>query len=116
MRLQYMYHGVTREKHPFYVKSNWKSPAQPLVALEAYLEETAKLKLAEIQVTQPKQNLQCDERKALRTLRENKQKINIKKADKGTTTVIMKKTEKITEGQTQLNVIEHYQPGPARHP
>ena len=108
MRLQYMYHGMTRQIHPFYVRSNWKPPVQPSVTLETYLEET-KLRLAEIRVMQPKQNLQCDERKAFRTLRENKE-INIKKADKGTTTVIMRKTDKITEGQTQLNVREHYQP------
>ena len=87
--------STPREKHPFYVKSNWKPPVQPSVALETYLEET-KLKLAEIHLTQPTQNLQCDERKALRELRESKE-INIKKADKGTTAVIMKKTDKITE-------------------
>ena len=51
-------------------------------------------------------NICCEE---FRTLRENKG-IYIEKADKGTTTVIMRKTDKITEGQTQLNVREHYQP------
>ena len=32
MRLQYMYHGMTRQIHPFYVRSNWKPPVQPSVA------------------------------------------------------------------------------------
>ena len=36
--------------------------------------------------------------------------INIKKADKGSTTVIMNKTDKITEGQIQLDDEENYRP------
>ena len=42
------------------------------------------------------------ERKALKELRSNSE-IIIKKADKGTTTVIMNKTDKIQEGQVQLD-------------
>ena len=49
------------------------------------------------------------ERKAIKELRENSE-INIKKADKGTTTVIMNKEAKIKEGLTQLNVEENYKP------
>ena len=48
-----------------------------------------------------------DERKAIKELKENSE-INIKKADKGTTTVIMNKQDKITEGQIQLRVIDNY--------
>ena len=44
---------------------------------------------------------------ALDTLRSYKQ-INLKKADKGTSTVVMNREDKINEGQIQLNVIEHY--------
>ena len=36
--------------------------------------------------------------------------INIKKADKGTTTVIMNKIDKIKEGMTLIEVKEHYRP------
>ena len=36
--------------------------------------------------------------------------IIIKKADKGTTTVIMNKTDKIQEGQVQLNDRKNYMP------
>ena len=49
------------------------------------------------------------ERKALRELRSNSE-IIITKADKGTTTVIMNKTDKIQEGQVQLDDRRNYMP------
>ena len=106
MRLQYIYHGEDKTQHPFHVKSNWNPPVQPSVALESYLEEV-KLQLAEMEITKPKNNLPYNERKAIKELKENSE-INIKKADKGTTTVIMNKQDKITEGQIQLRVIDSY--------
>ena len=66
------------------------------VALETYLE--VRLQLAETEISKPKNNLPCNEFKAIRELKDNRE-INIKKADKGSTTVIMNKTDKITEGQ-----------------
>ena len=36
--------------------------------------------------------------------------MNLKKADKGTTTVVMNKEDKIKEGQNQLDITDHYQP------
>ena len=53
MCLKFMLHGKNREVHPFYVKSDWNSPAQPSVALESYLEEV-KSQLAEIKITRPR--------------------------------------------------------------
>ena len=47
--------------------------------------------------------------RALRNLKNNT-KINLKKADKGTTTVVMNKEDKIKEGQSQLDNTDHYQP------
>ena len=79
-------------KHPFYAKSNWEPPVQQSVTLETYLEET-KIKLSEIEITEPKPNLPKSERKAIKELKENSE-INIKRADKGTTTVIMNRTSK----------------------
>lgn len=40
----------------------------------------------------------------------NNPEVNIKKADKGSTTVIMNKQDKIAEGQIQLNDEENYRP------
>ena len=40
----------------------------------------------------------------------NKSAINLKKADKGTTTVIMNKSNKIQEAEVQLENREHYKP------
>ena len=108
MRLKYMFHGQNREIHPFYVKSDWVPPVQPLVALESYLEEV-KLQLAEIHITKPKHNLSRNERKALNELKQN-HNINLKKADKGSTTVVMNKTDKVREGQTQIDDEDNYSP------
>ena len=57
-------------KHPFYVKSNWEPPVQQSVTLETYREET-KIKLLEIEITEPKRNLPKSERKPIRELKEN---------------------------------------------
>jgi len=78
------------------------------VALESYLEEV-KVQLAEVQLTKPKDNLPNTERKALKTLQEDPN-INLKKADKGTRTVVLTTEDKILEGQIQLDNREHYKP------
>ena len=106
MRLRYIFHGSNNEPHPFHVKSNWQPPVQTSVALESYLEEV-KTQLAEVKIQQPKQNLSHSERTALKELKSDAT-INLKKADKGTTTVIMNKQDKIQEGQIQLDNEKHY--------
>ena len=52
-------------------------------------------------------NLSHNEHKALLELKNNTE-INPKEANKGTTTVIVNKCDKIQEGQTHLNNREHY--------
>ena len=117
MRLQYIFHGKNEEPHLFHVKFNWEPPVQPSVALESFLERV-KFQLAEIQISKLKNNLPPAERKALKDLKNNTE-INIKKADKGTTSVFMSLADKKTEGQIQLDNIEHYRPlddsGKLRH-
>ena len=103
-----MFHEQNREIHPFYVKSDWNTPVQPSVALDSFLEEV-KLQLAEIHITKPKQNLSRNERKALNELKQNHH-INLKKADKGSTTVVMNKIDEIREGQSQINDKNNYSP------
>ena len=99
MHLQYIFQGQDNERHPFYVRSNWVPPVQPSVALETFLEEV-KVELADIQLSKPKHNLPYNERMAIRELKGN--------SDKGTTTVIMNKQDKIREGQEQLDNRTHY--------
>ena len=106
MRLQFIFHGSDKKPHPFHVKSNWEPPVQPSVALETYLEEV-KTQLAEIQISKPKNNLPTKEHLAIKELKQNPN-INMKKADKGISTVIMNKEDKIHEGQIQLDVEENY--------
>ena len=65
------------------------------VAFESYLKNV-KTQLAEIKTTKPKNNLSRNVVKALKELKNNPA-INLKKADKGTTTVIMNKVDKIYE-------------------
>ena len=103
-----MFHGKNEKIHPFYVKSNWNPPVQPSVALKSYLEEV-KSHLAEIEITKPKCNLSRKEHQALIELKQNTD-INIKKADKGSTTVVMNKTDKIREGQIQIDDEHNYRP------
>ena len=108
MRLQYIFHGQNKEPHPFHVKSNWIPPVQPSVALESYLE-SVKVQLAEIKTIKPEYNLSRNEFRAIAELKHNSA-LNLKKADKGTTTVIMNKTDKIKEAQVLLDNREHYNP------
>ena len=65
--------------------------------------------LADIKIIKPKQNLSRNERKALNELKQNKE-INLKKAEKGNTTVVMNTIHKIQEGQIQLNDQNNYRP------
>ena len=108
MCLKYIFHKENKEPHPFHVKSDWNPPVQKSVALESYLE-SVKIQLAEIKPIKPKNNLSHNEYKALTELKKNTN-IVLKKADKGTTTVIMSKCDKIQDAQTQINNSQHYKP------
>ena len=67
-----------------------------------------KTQLAEVRIFKPRNNLPHRERQAIKELEQNTN-INIKKADKGTTTVIMNKEDKIREGQVLLDERENYE-------
>ena len=110
MRLQYIFYGQDKEPHwkSFHVKSNWEPPVQPSVTLESYLEEL-KTEPAEVKISKPKNNLPKSKRQTLQELKQNNN-INVKKADKGTTTVVMIKQGKIREGQILLDVKENNKP------
>ena len=108
MRLQYIFNGKEKEPHPFQVKSDWEPSVQPSVALGTLLE-AVRFELAAINIEKPKENLSPGERCALKELSRDKN-IILKKADKGTTTVIMNREDKIQEGQVLLNDINNYRP------
>ena len=101
MRLLYIFHKQNREPHPFHVKPTWMPQVQHSVALESHLENV-KTQPTEIKITKPKNNLSRNEVKAPKELKNNPA-INFKKADKGTTTVIMNKADKIYEANVQLD-------------
>ena len=60
-----------------------------------------------MQITKPKQNLSRDEQKALNELKQNND-VNLEKVDKGSTTVVMNKTDKIKQGEDLLNDEQSY--------
>ena len=108
MRLRCMFHGKNKEPHPFHVKSNWTPPIQPSIALESYLEHV-KVAISEINIEKPKYNLSRNQHAAVKELKNNAA-INLKRADKGSTTVILNKTDKIQEAKVQLNNRDNYLP------
>ena len=108
MRLQYIYHDENTEQHPFHVKPSWIPPIQRSVSLETYLEEV-KIKLAELHWLNLKIICHPASNELSRSLLTTK-KLFSKKKDKGTTTVVMNRENKITEGQIQLDDRNNYQP------
>ena len=110
MHLKYVFHGKNKEIYPFYVKSNWNPPVRPSVALNSYPEEVES-HLAKIKITKPKCNLLRKGHQALIELKQNTD-INIKKADKGSIKVVGNTTDKIREGQMQIEDEHNYRPLP----
>ena len=108
MRLKFLFADRNSKPHPFHVKSNWQPPPQPSVALENFLERT-KYEIATISFCDTQDNLSAKEREALKKLRANT-KANIKKAEKGNTTVVMDTQRKITEGSDQVYDTNYYTP------
>ena len=109
MRLKYIFADSKKTKpHPFHIKSKWQPQPQPSVALETYLELT-KTELSEIVYRKQQDNLNLDERRALKELSYNKE-VNLKKADKGSTTVIMNTIDKANEGFTLVSEEKNYKP------
>ena len=96
MRLQYIFHGENTETHPFHVKSTWEPQVQPSVALESYLEEV-KIQLAELGLKNSKDNLNPAEREVLNALKRDTN-IDLKKTDKGTTSVVLNIEDKNLKG------------------
>ena len=106
MHLKYIFADPKSNPHLFYLRSNWQTPPQPSVALENYLEET-KLETANITFTDEKDNLSANQRQALKAFKTNSE-INLRKADKGTMTVVMDTTQKIEEGLEQVSNKKFY--------
>ena len=106
MRLKFLFADRNSKPHPFHVKSNWQPPPPPSVALENYLERT-KYEIATISFCDTQDNLSAKEREALKKL---SAKVNIKKAHKGNTTVVMDTKRKTTEGSDQVYDTNYYTP------
>ena len=68
-----------------------------------------KLELASIEFDKPKDNISTGECQALKEFSRNKS-IILKKSDKGNTTVLMSRQDKLNEGQVLLNGLNNYRP------
>ena len=101
MRLQFMFYSQKKRATPLHVKSSGELPIKPLVALETYLGES-KTQLAAVKIFKPKTNFPHRERQAIKEIEQNTN-VNVKKANKWTTTVIMNKEDKRREGQVLLD-------------
>jgi len=108
MRLKHIFANSKSKPHLFHVKSSWQPPPQPSVALESYLERT-KHEIASVVFSDTKDNLTAKQRQTLNTVRANK-RVNLKRADKGTTTVVMGTLDKIKEGNEQVSNEKFYIP------
>ena len=71
--------------------------------------EKIKLELAGIEFDKPKDKISTGEHRALKELSRNKS-IILKKSDKGNTTVLMSRQDKLNEGQVLLDDLNNYRP------
>jgi len=101
VRLKYIFANSKSKPYPFHVKSSWQPPPRPSRVLESYLERT-KHGIASVVFSDTKDNLTAKQRQTLNTLRANK-RVNLKQANKGTTTVVMDTLDKIKEGNEQVS-------------
>jgi len=84
-------------------------PILQSITLESYLE-SVKTQRGDIKINNwPKNNLSRIEMAALKELKNNSA-INLKKADKGATALIINKSNKIQEAEVRLEIREHNEP------
>ncbi|KAK3090867.1 hypothetical protein FSP39_015326 [Pinctada imbricata] len=95
---------------PFVKKSTWEPGPSKCGALEAYIDAVQEgiEKLLNTNSGRSKDNLNKTERKALQSLKDN-DSIVIKKADKGSTVVVLNKSDYIDEALRQLSSPSFYE-------
>ena len=104
MRLKYMFAKKQKTAaHPFHIKSTWQPPVQNSVENETKLEIAWAIFRPQID------NISANERNAISALKRSS-KITLKKADKGTSKVILDTAHKIDEGLQQLSNDKFYKP------
>ena len=86
-----------------------KTAAKWLSLIRLILRKSTKLEIASTEFDKPTDNISTGERQALKELSRNKS-IILKKSDKGNTTVLMSRQDKLNEGQVLLNDSNNYRP------
>ena len=107
MRWSYIFsHSESKPIHPFYMKTNRDADPVTSTKLESFLDNVH-TDIAHLRFRRIRDNLCPEERNALETLATHKE-IILKKADKGSTTVLMNRAGKVREGLDLLNNPLHY--------
>jgi hypothetical protein len=108
-KLQYFFKQLAKKskKLPFTGKSNWSPPTKFIPPGILTIIKELKSEVQNLNTVKNNQNLSPGEISALEVLKNNK-KIVIKKADKGSATVIMYRHDYIREADRQLNNSSHY--------
>ena len=96
-----------KEQKPFYEKSKWTPPGKLNRPEILTILNDIDTKVDSIKLTQGDSNITKAELKALKNL-QNNSNIIIKPADKGSSTVIMDKSDYLHEGYTQLSNNRYY--------
>lgn len=96
-------------KKQFVDKSNWNPPETTVPPTINSSVKSIFKDLSQIPIQKEKTNITKDETEAIKTLKTDPS-IIIKKADKGSSTIIMDKSDYIWEVERQLNNPKHYKP------
>ena len=92
---------------PFQEKSTWNPPERRLNRKLLRKIDHLLADIRQVELKQHKQNMSKDDYRALKSLKKRKN-IIIKPADKGSSTVIMNKSDYIFEANRQLSNVNHY--------
>ena len=97
-----------KEKEPFTAKSNWVPPDHTISPeIHAAITTTSE-QIKGLQCITPRQNLSTNEKHSIEKLKSNRN-IIIQKADKGSATVIMNKSDYLLENYRQLSNTNNYE-------
>ena len=108
LKIQYFFrYNTNKKKVPFTEKSSWTPPEKCINLRLLTCIQNFTSEIDSLQILPEKSNISKHEFRAIQQLKNNKQLI-IKKADKGSATVIMNRTSYLQEGYRQLNNSANY--------
>jgi GIY-YIG catalytic domain len=107
MITNFFHSDANSKKEPFVNKSTWCPPPSTFPSSIRQITDKVMAQISKLRLTQERTNLNTEEIKAIKSLKED-QSIVIRKSDKGSATVIMDKEDYILEIEQQLANQKHY--------